>query len=118
MSFTTIISTVSLNFFGLNFLMIFIQLDLTFSMSYFKRESLESTNDPLMATVVAVKSMLVPVDTSVVHNNIFAPKTVTFSLKLDEEFVKLPVFTVVPNVLSIDNKTEGVVELSGTKRCI
>ena len=27
-------------------------------------------------------------------------------------FVKLSVFTVVPNVLSIDNKTEGVVELS------
>ena len=43
----------------------------------------------------------------------FVLTTVTFSLKVDGAlFVKLSVFTVVPNVLSIDNKTEGVVELS------
>ena len=83
-------------------------------MSYFDLASLESTNVPLIVTVDAVKSIFVPVDGSVkLHNNFFVPKTVTFSLKVDEAlFVKLPVFTVVPDVLSIDNKTEGVVELS------
>ena len=53
-------------------------------MSYLNRESLESTNVPLMVTVVAVKPILVPVDgSSVLHNNFFAPATVTFSLKVD-----------------------------------
>ena len=96
--------------------MIFIQLDLTLSMSYFNRESLESTNVPLMVTVVAVKPILVPVDgSSVLHNNFFVPKTVTFSLNVDEALlVKLPAFAVVPNVSPIENTTEGVVELSDT----
>ena len=72
-----------------------------------------------MVTVVAVKSILVPVDgSSVLHNNFFVPELLHFQnifIKVDEAlFVKLPVFTVVPNVLSIDNKTEGVVELSET----
>ena len=92
-------------------------------MSYFNRESLESTNVPLIVAVVAVKSILVPVDgSSVLHSYFFVPNTVTFSVKVDGAlFVKLPVFTVVPNVLSVDIKTEGVVELSATlnfKRCI
>ena len=89
-------------------------------MSYFNRESLESTNVPLMVTVVAVRSILVPVDgSSVLHNNFFVPKTVTFSLKGDEAlFVKLSVFTVVPSVLSTDNKTEGVVEPSETLNAV
>ena len=89
-------------------------------MSYFNRESLESTNVPLMVTVVAVKSILVPVDgSSVLHNSFFVPATVTFSLKVHEAlFVRLPVFTVVPNVLSIDNKTEGVVELPETLNAV
>ena len=73
-------------------------------MSYFNRESDESTNVPVMVTVVAVKSILVPVDgSSELHSNFL------FSIKVDEAlFVKLP----VPNVFSIDNKTEGVVKLS------
>ena len=73
-----------------------------------------------MVTVVAVRSILVPVDgSSVLHNNFFVPKTVTFLLKVDEAlFVKLPVFTVVPNVSSIENKTEGVVELSETLNAV
>ena len=91
-------------------------------MSYVNRESLESTHVPLMVTVVAVKSILIPVDgLNVLQNNLFVPKTVTFSLKLKVDvalFVKLPVFTVVPNVLSLDDKTEGVVELSATLNAV
>ena len=89
-------------------------------MSYFNRESLESTNVPLTVTVVAVKSILVPVDGSIeLHNNFFVPATVKFSLKVDEALVvNLPVFTVVPNVLSIENNTEGVVELSATLNAV
>ena len=103
MCFTTIVSIVSLKLLRFNFVfIIFIQLDLTLSMSYFNRESDESTNVALMVTVVAVKSILVPVDgSSVLHNNLFVPATVTFSLKVDEAlFVKLPVFTVVPNLIN------------------
>ena len=100
--------------------MIFIQLDLILSISYFNRESDESTNVPLIVTVVAVKSIFVPVAGSIkLHNNFFVPATVTFSLKVDGAlFVKLSVFTVVPNVSSIDNKTEGVVELSETLKAV
>ena len=73
-----------------------------------------------MVTVVAVKSILVPVDgSSVLHNIFFVPATVTCSLKVDVAlFVKLSVFTVVPNVLSIDNKTEGVLEASETLKAV
>ena len=89
-------------------------------MSYFSLESLESTNVPLIVTVVAVKSILVPVDASIkLHNIFFVPATVIFSLKVDGAlFVKLSVFTVVPNVLSIDNKTEGVLEASETLNAV
>ena len=71
-------------------------------MSYFNRESLESTNVPFIVTVDAVRSIFVPVDGSVkLHNKFFVPKTVTFSLNVDEAlFVRLPVFTVVPNSLT------------------
>ena len=49
----------------------------------------------------------------------FVPATVTFSLKVDGALlVKLSVFTVVPNVLSIDNKTEGVLEASETLNAV
>ena len=85
-------------------------------MSYFNCESDESTNAPLMVTVVAVKSIFVPVaGSSVLHNTFFVPATDTCPLKVDEaSFVKLPVFSVAPNVLSVDNQTAGVVELSDT----
>ena len=67
-------------------------------MSYFNLESDESTNVPLMVTVVAVQSILVPVDGSIrLHNIFFVPATVTFSLKVDGAlFVNLSVFIVVP----------------------
>ena len=73
-----------------------------------------------MVTVVAVKSILVPVDGSIkFHDIFFVPATVTFSLKVDGAlFVKLSVFIVVPNVLSIDNKTDGVLELSATLNAV
>ena len=58
-------------------------------MSYFNRESLESPNVPLIVTVVAVKSILVPVDgSSVLHSNFFVPKTVIFLVKVDEALFK------------------------------
>ena len=100
--------------------MIFIQLDLILSMSYFNRESLESTNVPLILTVVTVKSIFVAVDGSnKLHNIFFVPATVIFSLKVGGAlFVKLSVFTVVSNVLTIDNKTEGVLELSETLNAV
>ena len=62
-----------------------------------------------MVTVVAVKSIFVPVaGSNKLHNKFFVQAIVTFSLRVDEAVcVKLPVFTVVVNALSIDHKTEG-----------
>ena len=66
--------------------MIFIELDLILSMSYFNRESDESTNVPLIVTVVAVKSIFVPVAGSIkLHFSFLQP--FYFPLKLMEHYL-------------------------------